>query len=988
MSDPKLISPLLSDHLMGEPISNHHGICCCPAIHKDSGEKYIVKILSIPASQVQLDALLLTGAYASKEDALAYFKTLADATEQEAEVLKKLSEIEGFCSYEGCQIVPMEDATGYDVYLLGVYRPTLEWHFKNNPMTHLAAVNLGLDLCAALSACRRNGYLYVDLKPSNVFIAGNNEYQIGDLGFVRLDSLKYASLPDKYRSAYTAPEIADAFSSLNATLDVFAVGLILYQAYNNGLLPVINRDEPLPLAPPAYADYEMAQIILKACSFDPDLRWQDPAEMGEELVAYMQRNEVNDVPIIPAAIPEEPVETEEEAEEATETEETVEEITEEITEEETAEEQPAEELAEETSEEAIAAETESEEQIEEEQFVIDGFEIDETVPSEEDIPDLQDAPVTEETSEMLAQADELIAHETPDPVVVPEPVEITLPEVETSEEPTEETTEEATEDTAEVAEEASAEAEETESTVAVAETEQEDSPVSEKPRKKANPLVIILSTTLIVLLLLVGAYYFYENYYVQLVQNITVTSEPGQMTVVLDTQTDNELLTVICTDAYGNKMTSQVTDNKAIFTGMTSNTHYKIALEISGFHRLVGTTTATHTTEAQTNIVSFTGVAGDQAGSVILNFTVQGEDNFAWRVYYSTPGEEEKTVECTGHMATVTGLTIGKTYTFRLAPVVNLQVVGTDTLTFTATDLIYPEDLKLQGFNNGILHATWKAPSGVTVTNWVVRCYNSDGFNATYTVDKPEVFVEKLDPSLSYTIDVKAENMTVSRWVSITANSVTFKDIKLDNSNPNELKVTWQYEGNAPADGWRLFYTVDGGEKNVIHCDTAACTIAPLVPGGHYVISFELPEDVTVFGGDAEFDVPDTGSFQKYGVSSENFHFRMCRTPANADWRWYNLYEKDFTTSYPVGQKASFIFRVDREYQKSADEISTLFVVRDSQGRVVSINPGRTRIWSAMWNQNYAELDVPAMPQTPGEYSVDIYFDGAHLTNQKFTVTA
>ena len=94
MSEPKLISPLLSDHMMGDPISSHHGICCCPAIKKDCDDKYIVKILSIPASQVQLDALLLTGAYATKEAALAYFKELADSVVEEAEALKKLSEID------------------------------------------------------------------------------------------------------------------------------------------------------------------------------------------------------------------------------------------------------------------------------------------------------------------------------------------------------------------------------------------------------------------------------------------------------------------------------------------------------------------------------------------------------------------------------------------------------------------------------------------------------------------------------------------------------------------------------------------------------------------------------------------------------------------------------------------------------------------------------------------------------------------------------
>ena len=237
MSEPKLISPLLDGFVMGDPISKHHGVCCCPAMELSTENKYIVKFISVPASQVQLDALLLSGAYSSKEDALAYFSQMSETVCQEAKLLKRLSELEGFAGYTDWQVVPMEDGTGFDVYLLGSYRKTLERQFHQEPMTHLGAVNLGLDLCAALTVARRTGNLYVDLKPSNVYITENGEYQIGDLGFIPLDSLKYASLPEKYHSSYTAPEVTDAYSSLNDTLDTYAVGLILYQAFNNNTLP-------------------------------------------------------------------------------------------------------------------------------------------------------------------------------------------------------------------------------------------------------------------------------------------------------------------------------------------------------------------------------------------------------------------------------------------------------------------------------------------------------------------------------------------------------------------------------------------------------------------------------------------------------------------------------------------------------------------------------------------------------------------------------
>jgi hypothetical protein len=39
-----------------------------------------------------------------------------------------------------------------------------------------------------------------------------------------------------------------------------------------------------------------------------------------------------------------------------------------------------------------------------------------------------------------------------------------------------------------------------------------------------------------------------------------------------------------------------------------------------------------------------------------------------------------------------------------------------------------------------------------------------------------------------------------------------------------------------------------------------------------------------------------------------------------------------------------------------------------------------------MWNQRYSELDMPTMPQKPGEYTVDVFFNGAPVTTENFTV--
>ena len=492
MSVPSLISPLLDGFVMGDAISCHDGVRCCPAMRVSDEHKYIVKIISVPASQTKLDALLLAGAFLDRESALSYFHELSQDVVEEAVLLQRFSRLEGFLSYEAWQVVPMEDGTGYDVYLLAPYRPTLERSWNKNGLTHLQAVNLGLDLCSALAACRRSGYLYVDLKPENVCLYTDNEYRIGDIGFVNLSSLNYASLPDRYRSAYTAPEITDAYSALNDTMDTYAAGLILYQAYNEGILPEMSGGGQ-SLRAPRYADAQMAQIILKACASDPSQRWQDPVEMGQALVSYMQTSSVNDTPIVPVPeeepelpeeVPELPLEEElrtedvlaeadlaleaatvfpveppqEESEapaeicaEETATESTEEEVTEEPAEEPIS---PAEESAEAAADPETPAESEAEESAEEvaeepieetsEETVADE-EATEEAATEEILPeegsaDWEEALVSEDAASILEQADELIAHELPEPPVAPEPIEIPIPapivlEPKTAEEP-------------------------------------------------------------------------------------------------------------------------------------------------------------------------------------------------------------------------------------------------------------------------------------------------------------------------------------------------------------------------------------------------------------------------------------------------------------------------------------------------------------------------------------------------------------------------
>ena len=960
LSELKLISPMLDNFVMGEPMSDHHGVRCCPAMQNDSDERYIVKIISIPASQVQADALLMTGAFHNEESALAYFKELADDVVEEAEILKKLSAMEGFLSYSESQIEPMDGELGYDVYLISPYKQSLERHFRKKPMTHLGAVNLGLDLCAAMAVCRRAGYLYVDLKPGNVYLTGNNEYKIGDLGFLKLDSLKYASLPDRYRSAYTPPEIKDAFSPISETADIYAIGLIMYQAYNGGQLPFAGQSTGEAIPSPLFADYEMAEIIMRACDPDPSNRWQDPLAMGQALVAYMQRNSVNDTPIVPPPVtnnePDEPV------------------IENPI--------QPAPAQNEEAQDldqilEGVSLDSGTDSDESDLRFMTDVV-ADETAPDAEHTEGIEYHELSGDISDMLSQADDLIAHETPTPVVAPEPIDIPMPEPIVLEE--------------------DAPAEETEDP-SICENEdayEEGQQVALKnqpkeKKKKGGKGILRFIGIMLACLILAGAafggYYYYSNYYLQSIDNLDIVGSENHLTVILDTDIDESLLTVYCTDTYGNGDNAPVLNGTATFSNLTANMIYTIRVEIDGFHQLKGETTGSYTTPDQTNILNFTAVAGSEDGSVVLSFTVDGKESTGWTVEYSAEGEETRSMSFTGHTVPITGLTLGKTYTFRLVSPTLLYIIGNNTVEFTASSLVYAKDLVITGCNADGLTATWSAPEGNSVTNWNVVCYNDSGYRQEITTDQNSVTFADIDPASSYNVEVTAEGMTVSTRAYVTANSATISNVQANTETLGQVEITWESGDVLPTGGWLLLYNTQGStHQEVLRSETNKVILKPSLFGETYYFTIQAADGATVFNGNFSCTTPDAEDFVGFGVKKKHMTFHMCKTPEESNWNKNDLKDSDYTTTFKVGEKASFLVYLKPKYDSVRTNVVTTYVIRDEQGVFYSINTTE-KTWRDMWYQHYCELDIPALPTVAGNYTMEIYFNGMSAGEVSFTMT-
>ena len=922
MSEQKLISPLLDGFTLGNPMSSRSGVRCYPAIKENTDKKYIVKVISIPASQVQLDALLLTGAYKDPADAMDYFKELSDGIVEEAEVLQKLSHLEGFLPYEGWQVEPMENGQlGYRVFLVSSYKRTLDKFMHRTAITHLQAVNLGLDLCAALAICRRAGYMYVDLKPTNIFMSEGKEYRIGDLGFVKLDSLKFTSLPAKYVSPYCPPELHDAMNSLNETADTYALGMLLYQLYNDGNLPFKDKAPAEVLPSPCNADYEIAEIIMKAISPDPAERWSDPLEMGKALAAYLQRNTVNNTPISTAAEPivePDPVPPAEE-------------------------EQEAPEAAPENEEEAAASEEEAA-----------PAEAPQPAPEQEKVPVTPGAGASADAeSQAQAEEDKLFDFGL-------EGIDLRSYE-EISQEETEE------------------------------EPPQEEPAAPEEPKKKPKWIGPAIAAVILALLA-AGAFWFYRNMYLQTIDAMSVDGDMHELVVTLDTDADEAALRVSCTDTYGNTQSQAVVDGKAVFTDLKPGTQYRLEVQIDGFHSLTGYTSQYFTTSNITQIVSFTAVTGTEDGSVMLAFTVDGADTNEWIVTYAAEGEEARSQTFSGHSVTVRELTVGKNYTFTLTSAEALNITGQTEISFTASQLVMAEDLRLLGCVDGDLTVTWNEPGDVAVSGWTVRCFSEDGDQQMVTTTETTAVVPGIDTTKAYTVEVIADGMTQAARATITANPLTITNVTVNEEDPEELTVSWEFAGDAPENGWLLMYSIDGSDyQSVVKCDTASAVITPRIHGATYTLEIRSADGISIFDNILIYDAPNAGIFDDYALPAESISANLLVTPEMENWSYRIVTEADYTSTFTLGQSISIMLKANKEFSVPRDEVNILYVIRDGSHNVVTELIGQeTKTWWDMWvddDHHYCELDLPNVPTEAGNYTLALYFNGKAIMAIEFTIT-
>ena len=229
--------------------------------------------------------------------------------------------------------------------------------------------------------------------------------------------------------------------------------------------------------------------------------------------------------------------------------------------------------------------------------------------------------------------------------------------------------------------------------------------------------------------------------------------------------------------------------------------------------------------------------------------------------------------------------------------------------------------------------------------------------------------------------------MSVGERAFAEENAITVTSLTASAEVPTALTVSWSIGGTATNNNWKLQYTVDGAPMQELLVENAtSAEIFPLIPGAVYHLLLLTENNEAVLGGKLTYTAAEARDFNNYGVSSTDMTFRMCLTPEYANWTRYSLSSSDYTTTFEVGQKGSFLVHLRGEYGVSREQVQILYVIRDEAGKLISAETD-SNSWSSMWYHNYGEFDIPTMPSVAGNYTIQIYFDGAFAGSENFTVT-
>ena len=277
------------------------------AEREDFGRVYksAIKIITIPQSQAEIKSIMAEDM--DEESVSAYFRGFVEELVDEFSLMSKLKGNSNIVSYEDHSVIQHAHGIGWDILIrMELLVPFLDY-LRKKTLTKKDIMQLGIDICLALELCQKYNIMHRDIKPENIFVSENGDFKLGDFGIARTAEKTTSGLSKKGTYRYMAPEIYRG-ESYGPSVDIYSLGIVLYRLLNDNRTPFMpssptpikhsdsenaqaKRMSGVTIPPPKNADGRLAEIVLKACAYNPKHRYSSPVQMRQELEAIQYSQE-------------------------------------------------------------------------------------------------------------------------------------------------------------------------------------------------------------------------------------------------------------------------------------------------------------------------------------------------------------------------------------------------------------------------------------------------------------------------------------------------------------------------------------------------------------------------------------------------------------------------------------------------------------------------------------------------------------------------
>lgn len=258
-----------------------------------------IKVISIPQNESEIDTLRSEGL--GKDATRTYLEGVVNDFVSEIQLMESFKGVQNIVSAEDYKIVERTGEIGWDIYIRMELLTPFNTYIREHVLDETETVKLGIDICRALDLCQKKNVIHRDIKPENIFVNDFGHFKLGDFGIARKLENMTGGLSQKGTYSYMAPEVEQG-TQYDARADIYSLGLVLYRCLNNNRLPFLETEQQLlnpeertaavrrrlrgePLPPPCCASPEMAEVVLHACSFDPERRFSSASEMMRALIS-------------------------------------------------------------------------------------------------------------------------------------------------------------------------------------------------------------------------------------------------------------------------------------------------------------------------------------------------------------------------------------------------------------------------------------------------------------------------------------------------------------------------------------------------------------------------------------------------------------------------------------------------------------------------------------------------------------------------------